>query len=113
MGIVQSALRDFCNLVRDSLQHYMRVYQHVKSFWKELEKFICQNCENVRNFIFNETKLCRTNTNFKSDNILYFLILLKKYSSLPVVADMKKQQQQQQKTTTMHIQKGVEKKVQN
>ena len=52
MGIVQSALRDFCNLVRDSLQHYMRVYQHVKSFWKELEKFICQNCENVHNFKF-------------------------------------------------------------
>ena len=78
MGIIQSVLCDFCNLERDSLQHCMWGCDHVKSVWNELEKFICQNCENVHNFKFNEKIiLFGTDTNFKtnkSDNILDFII---------------------------------------
>ena len=44
MGLAQSVLCDFCiPLERDSLQHCMCRCEHVKSFWNELEKFICQN----------------------------------------------------------------------
>ena len=56
MGITQSVLRDFCNLERYSLQHCMWECDHMKSFWNELERFICQNCENVHNFKFNKLK---------------------------------------------------------
>ena len=48
MGITQSVLCDFCNLERDSLQQCMWGCEHMKSFWNELERFICQNCENVK-----------------------------------------------------------------
>ena len=54
MGITQSVLCDFYNQERGSLQHCMWGCQHVKSFWNELQKFTCQNCENVHNFKFNE-----------------------------------------------------------
>ena len=56
MGITQSVLCDFCNLERHSLQHCRWECEHMKSFWNELERFICQNSENVRNFKFNEFK---------------------------------------------------------
>ena len=52
MVITQSVLCDFCNLDRDSLQHCKWGCEHKKSFWNELERFICQNCENVHNFKF-------------------------------------------------------------
>ena len=54
MGITQNVLCDFCNLEKNSFQRCMWGYEHVKSFWNELEKFICQNCENAHNFKFNE-----------------------------------------------------------
>ena len=54
MNITQSVLCDFCNLERDSLQHCMWGCEHMKSFWNELERFICQNSENVHNFKFND-----------------------------------------------------------
>ena len=54
MGITQSVLSDFSILERGSLQHCMRGCEHMKSFWNELERFICQNCENVHNVKFNE-----------------------------------------------------------
>ena len=52
---------------------------HVKSFWNELQKFTCQNCENVHNFKFNEKIILfgtdiNSKTN-KSDNNLDFIIL--------------------------------------
>ena len=77
MGITQSVLCDFCNLERDSLQHCMWGCEHMKSFRNELERFICQNCENVHNVKFNDffVGFFGTNTNFKSDNILNLIIL--------------------------------------
>ena len=78
MGPTQSVLCDFCiPLERDSLQHSMCTCEHVKSFfWNELEKFICQNCEKVHNFKFNEnTILFATEIIFKCGKILDFIIL--------------------------------------
>ena len=80
-GTTQSVLCDICNLETDSLQYCMWGCEHVKSFWNELERFICQNCENVRNFKFNENIiLLGTNIYFKSDDILDFTILSAKVS---------------------------------
>ena len=90
IGIAHIALCNFCDLERDSLQDCMWGCEHMKSFWNELERFICQNCENVHNLKFNEKIiLFGTSINFKSDNILYFIIL-SEFFFQSVVADMKK-----------------------
>ena len=47
--------------------------EHVKSFWNDLEMFLCHHCDNVCNFKLNEKiMLFGTDINFKSDNILDF-----------------------------------------
>ena len=89
MGIAQKVLCNFCILERDSIQHCMWRCQHVKLFWNKLEGFICDHCNNVHNFKLNEkTILLGIDDNFKSDNVLDFIILYAKY--LSIVADMKK-----------------------
>ena len=89
MGIAQNVLCNFCILERDSIQHCMWRCQHVKLFWNKLEGFICDHCNNVHNFKLNEkTILFGIDDNFKSDNVLDFIILYAKY--LSIVADMKK-----------------------
>ena len=55
MGITQSVLCYFRKLERDSFQHCMWGCEHMKSFWNELERFICENSENVHNFKSNES----------------------------------------------------------
>ena len=53
-------------LERDSLQHCMWGCEHMKSFWNELERLICQNCENVHDFKFDEFQ--------KHSFFLFFLV---------------------------------------
>ena len=79
-GIAQDVLCNFSNLERDSIQHCMWRCQHVKLFWNKLEGFICDHCNNVQNLKFNEKIiLFGTDDNFKSDNVLDFIILYAKY----------------------------------
>ena len=55
MGIPQCALCDFFfSLERNSVQRCTWGCEHVKYFWSELQKFIYQECQNIRNFKFNE-----------------------------------------------------------
>ena len=58
----------------------IQAYPNVKCFWNKLEQFICDHCNNIHNFKFNEKSiLFGTDDNFQSDNVLDFMMLYAKY----------------------------------
>ena len=67
MGITQNVLCEFCNLVRDNLQHCMRGCRK-SSHVKTVKMSITSN-------LMKKTILFGTDINFKSDKFLDFMVL--------------------------------------
>ena len=70
----------FCDTEEETLRHLYWNCCHVQAFWRNVQEWLCDNCDNCNAPIFSELLiLLGLDENFRTDGVVDLLVLLGKY----------------------------------